>query len=129
MAEKLTEAQEAERATWQYRTIAHLRGNQTIAGCILLAALGRVASNPPTFGLHAVIDADGYVFSDFVDRSRQVREAIPICSAEQLAHKFRDVADELKLDDDDRTALFDEIRKWISKDLRAINNMEGDHNG
>lgn len=126
---RLTEAQEKERATWQYRAIQRLRGNQTITGCILLSALGRVASNPPTMGLHAVIDENGVLHTDFVDKYRVVHEALPICEAAIMAEAFKRVADELQFTDAETIAMFTEVRRWVSKDLRAINNMEGDHDG
>lgn len=124
---KLTELQERERATWQYRAVALLRGNQTLPGCILLAALGLAASNPPTLGLTAVIDEDGFLYSDFVDRERNVHEALRIGAVEDVVNAFRRVIDELHLNDGEVKELFDTIRKWIERDERAINNMAGDH--
>lgn len=122
----LTEAQERERESWQYRAITRLRGNQTLTGMILLSALNRVPSNPPWLGLHAVIDMDGEVWADFVGRDRKLQEAMHICSAQVLAEAFKRVADDCTMTDAETVAMFAEVRKWISKDLRAINNMEGD---
>ncbi len=124
--ERLTPEQEAERATWQYRAISYLRGNQTLTGMILLSALGRVPSNPPWVGMHAIIDEDGEVWTDFVGRDRKLVEAFHVCPSHILAEAFKRVADACKMTDAELDAMFGEVRKWISKDMRAINNIEGD---
>lgn len=122
---KLTAEQEAARASWQYRCIDRLRGNQTLAGCILTAALGRVASNPPTVGMTGWIDKHGRMRSHYVTKARDV---IPDCflgvTATEVSEGFRRLADDLKLEDEDREALFGTIRKWVVKDERATSNME-----
>ncbi len=128
MADKLTPEQEAQRATWQYRAILATRGNQTMMGCVVQAILGRAASNPPRLGLTAVISEDGYVFTNMVDRHGRLHgagpEAVfpPLClgSVAGLVGEFRALADQLKLEDVDREAMFTELRKWITADFRAI---------
>lgn len=127
---KLTPEQEAARASWQYRCIDKLRGNQTLAGCILTAALGRVASNPPTVGMTGWIDKAGRVRSHYVTKARDVLpDAYLGITAQEMAEGYRRLADHLKLNDGERVELFDTIRKWVAKDERAESNLEASHEG
>lgn len=123
MTEKLTDAQAQERQSWQFRCIEATRGNQTRLGTMLLAILGRNAKHPPKFGPGCVISLDGYVFANFVDRQGIVHAAQCVCSVGQMNDGFRLLADSLKLDDADRIALFDEVRKWVYKDERATSTL------
>lgn len=119
MAEKLTEEQERQRATWQYRAVEATRGNQSQLGCILLAVLAKAADNPPKITGSATITSDGYVLANFTGRDGIPRHQAFICDVEDLQRNFSGLADHLKLSDADRVAMFGEVKKWIWKDFRA----------
>lgn len=119
MTEKLTEAQEAERATWIYRAIKATRGNQTSLGCALLSALGRVASNPPTFGITSYITPDGLWITNMIDRHGRQIPVISLGTVEEIVSLLNALADRIEATDEEREALFAEFRKWVSVDYRA----------
>lgn len=113
---KLTERQELERASWQYKAIQATAGNQTRLGTILLAAIGRSAKHPPWFGNSAVITSDSFVMCDFTDKRYTQHSGAFVCSVTELRDNFRGLADHLKLGDKDREAMFAKVREWISHD-------------
>lgn len=107
------------RAGWQFRAEQYTRGNQSLAGAILLGVLKRTPHKPPAIGHKAAVNSDGYVFASYVDGDGKFHKARAVCYVDQLRDTFRDLADKLKLDDADRAAMFAEIKKWIVKDYRA----------
>lgn len=121
---QLTEAQERERLTWQYRAIAATKGQTTRLGTILLAVMGKTLDtglrNPPSYGPSAVITVDGYVISNFVDRRGQMHVGALVGTLEDVLVNFRNLADVLKLDDKDREDMFMQLRMWISHDYRNL---------
>ena len=119
MPEQLTEAQERARATWQYRIIETTRGNQSQLGCVVLAVLGKSASNPPKITGSATIKTDGQVYANFTGSDCVARQGVHICSVEDLQRNFSGLADHLKLSDEERVEMFGEVKKWIWKDERA----------
>lgn len=104
--------------SWQARAIQLTGGNRTMAGAVILAMLGR-ATTRPHFGRQGFIDAQGIVRSSLVARHTGWHPNVPICDKITLRDTFRKIADELKLSDQDRIAMFDELKKWIAKDLSA----------
>lgn len=118
---ELTARQEAERLTWQYRAVQATRGNQTMLGTILLAAIGRNAKNPPWFEPGAEIDADGILMANFVGRDRiDNHQLVPVAKLDAVLTEFNHLADAIKATDDERIAMFEALRKWIAKDHRAL---------
>ena len=117
---ELTEQQEAERKTWQYRAIKATCGTQSRLGAILVAALGRSErlQGRRIVG-RASITSDGYVMVDFVDSHGRYHFKAFICSVEDLTRNLRGLSDMLKLSDAERIEMFDEVRKWIDVDYRA----------
>jgi len=104
--------------TWQYRAIAKTKANQTVIGAVLLAVLGKATSHPPRFGAGAVITPEGMVMALFQDRTLK-KTLAPISPIGEFVDTFRRLADDLKLGDADRIAMFSEVRKWIIKDDRT----------
>lgn len=109
----------AERDSWQYRAVAHTKGNSTALGCLLLAVIGRNAKHPPWFGRSAEITAEGLVVTSFTHRSGRRYEPWVWGSVEELTAAFSRLADELKLNDADRIELFRQVRQWVARDNRA----------
>lgn len=122
---KLTEAQEKERQSWQYRAIEATRGQQSRLGTLLLAVLGKTVDSglkhPPSFGPSGVITPDSFVLSNFIDRNGTAHVGVVVGSLEDVIDNFRNLADVLKLDDAERVELFAELRMWISADNRPKN--------
>lgn len=127
MSAKLTERQEAERASWQYRAVAACRGNSTRLGAILLATLERAANNPPWIGPFATIHVDGRVTADFVTRYGAKFPDHYICKVGELQDWFRKLADEIKATDEERHAMFSALRAWIHHDKRVVTNLFGEN--
>lgn len=120
MPEKITEQQEKERATWQYKAIAATRGNQTQLGCILIAVMQRSAQHGcPRFGQRCIITSDGYVMARFQDRERIMHESALVCHVQELIDNLRGLAEHLDLSREDREAMFGEVRKWVETDHRT----------
>lgn len=125
---KLTPEQERERASWQYRLIDATQGNRSMMGCLVQAVIGRAASNPPTMGMTGLISVDGFVFTNFLDSKRRLHAAAPeavfppLCIGTIIGvrDELRYLADHCQLTDAEREAFFEEFRKWISHDFRAI---------
>jgi len=110
----------APQESWQYRAVEKTGGNQSELGCYILATLGwQHGRKPPRFGSTAWIDKDGIVHSHVQTKEGQVYLNQAMRSIQEITDNFRGLADELKLNDDDREAMFTELRKWIAKDERA----------
>lgn len=118
-----TEKSVAARASWQGQCIVRTRGNQTQLGAVLLAVLNKRVGEPRSFGhAGAIVDGPngGWVLSRFIDRTGHDHGAIRVCSVDDLVGSFSRLADDLKLADADRIALFKAVRDWIATDERAI---------
>lgn len=127
MPEKLTAEQDAQRATWQYRCIQRLRSNETLPGAILLGVLDKsYRVHPPRVGREGEIGPDGTVYAGYQDKSGKLHAQMKFCHIDDLIMAFRRLADELKLDDKDRTALFDAIRRWVARDARIHKTFAGE---
>ena len=112
----------AERKTWQFKVLNHCRENAEwhATGLIVTAMLGRF-KNPPCWHPNGIkIDLQGVVralYKASVDRSWTV--TVMLDSVADLVANFRRLADEIKLSDVERYAMFDELRKWVVEDERA----------
>lgn len=113
-----------EQNSWPYKAVLALRGNQTIAGCILLSVIGKQPKNPPYIDTTATVDEQGMVWVGMRRKPRffgLIGDYGLVCigSIIDVRDEFRRLADHLKLDDAERIELFDELRKWVAVDLRA----------
>lgn len=120
---------EWERSTWQYKAIAATKGNQTRLGMIVLAILGIAPNNPPRLVCPtAVIDENGWIWSWFQmpsDRKGEARHE-PLCKVDKLRDGLNRIADEWQFTDAERIAMFDQARKWIERDERALAEAKAD---
>lgn len=106
--------------SWQSRVVAKTGGNQSELGCFVLAALGwQHGRKPPRFGSTARIDKSGILHSNVQTKDGTVYRDQAMRPVQEVIDNFRGLADELHLNDLDRKALFDELRKWIHKDDRV----------
>lgn len=107
-----------EQNSWPYKAVLALRGNQSIAGCIMLSIIGKTPKNPPYIDTTATVDETGHTW---VGMRRVNGDYGMACIGliTDIRDEFRRLADHLKLDDGERIEMFDELRKWVGIDLRA----------
>ena len=115
---KLTEKQEMERASWQFRAIEATHGPKSKLGAILLAVLERQRRTRPQFVGKATITSDGFVMCSFTDKHGNHHLGAFVCEVDELVRNFSGLADHLKLDDIERLQMFAALRNWIATDYR-----------
>src|SRR5208282_1014922 len=120
------------RKSWQHQAIKFCHGNQSQLGAFIIAMLGR-NRNAPCFlpagrtlfidgvgmdcGLH--ITMDGRVLVIYLPPSGEPRIE-NIWAVKEMVNIFRGLARKLKLKDAEIVEMFDELRKFIYKDDRAV---------
>lgn len=130
----LSLAAQAARASWQYRAIERLRGNQTFLGTILLAALNQAPTNPPRIlsgrvdmplSMRTTIRLNGEIWTVYQERGESLSEAyakglrpLPGVTVNRMVDEFRELAHDLGLTADEKDALFRELRGWVAVDER-----------
>jgi hypothetical protein len=107
--------------SWKAKAIHRTHGNQTLTGCIIEAIIGLAPDNPPRFIYPcAVIGIDGRLYCPFQHPSGRLEALYSPGTVVEVRDDLRRLADELKLSDEERVAMFDEFKKWIERDDRAI---------
>lgn len=110
----------ANRESWQRRAVDKTGGNQTLMGCFVLAILGwQHGRHPPRFGRTATINKEGLIITNMQAKDGQVFPNHQLGQVQTVVDNFRGLADELKLNDEERKQMFDELRKWFFKDERV----------
>ena len=110
---------------WQHRAVRETGGNTTLMGCFVLAILGwQHGRHPPRFGKIARISADGMIFSNMQDSSGRMYRSHCLGPVKTVIDNFRGLADHLKLNDKERSEMFEELRKWFAIDERANQSKE-----
>ncbi len=130
---------------WKLRAIALTKGNKSLMGALVIAMLGRKC-NPPcfapaSFGSDVPADLPQADFSEgewcgvkkgypWIDKQGFVRMVYrsSLTSPWTIGHehvtdfrdRFRRLADMLDLSDADRVAMFDEVKKFLVRDERAV---------
>lgn len=125
------------RETWEARALRHARGKfgAALVGVLFneyaekMPVLLRAAFPGfrdvalPAFTGYATVLATGVVVCDMFDRERVLHHNVPVFDTEQdMIKQFRDLADNLKLDDAERIALTEMVKRWVVADLR-VNHM------
>ena len=103
---------------WRIRAVIATMGNRTRLGTILISVLRKEIGRRPRFGASAIINREGYVLTDFVDRRGTFHANHAICRVGEFRDNFRRLADALKLDDAERKEMMDAIKQWIARDDR-----------
>lgn len=109
---------------WRVRIVRASLGTTT--GLIAMAMLAKRPAVGPAFGPTCEIDTEGRVYtmvralrmdrtSRFVGWSMEM-----IGTIISVRDNMRRLADHCKLSDSDRLAMFEELRKWVKKDARAV---------
>ncbi len=105
---------------WTWRVVRASLGTTT--GLIVMAILAKVPKVGMAVGKTAEIRLDGLVETEVRKNGKWGKTVIGDIVA--VRDNFRRLADHCKLNDADRNALFDELRKWIYKDHRATSTGE-----
>lgn len=88
-------------------------------GPIVRAVLGKQMARGPKLSLSATIAADGMVYAGLKHDEQVISYAHPLGNVKSLRDEFRRLADHCRLNDAERIELFEEVRKWLGKDLRS----------
>lgn len=105
---------------WQWRVLRASLG--TTEGAIVMAILAKTPKNGPAYGKTCDILASGIVITTHRINGKWT-DLRPIGSVLAVRDAIRKLADHCKLSDKEREALFDELRKWIRKDYRAVSTI------
>lgn len=107
--------------SWQGRAKRATGGNTSRLGLILLAVIGQTPADRPMISIKrgAAIMPDGTVVADCMLRFQMEYRATALGTVQEIVGNFRGLADHLKLSDAERLEMFDLLRKWMGKDLRA----------
>lgn len=131
------------RADWQCRLLIGANGgrdeisfpmNERLAVVLVMIAhsyyeavpvLMRVAFanfrklQPPCWSGPATIVHTGQVVCTYIDGAGRETKNVRVYDSEDVLIKdFRDLADDIKFDDDDRKAMFACLKRWVSRDNR-----------
>lgn len=79
---------------------------------------GFVDIDRPIISGYGHIQVDASVVADVIDRNGVMRKMVLYYSEGKLLYDARKVADEVKLDDEDREQMFKVLQKWIVSDAR-----------
>jgi len=104
--------------SWRYRVLRASIGTTT--GAIVMAILGQRSKLGPAFGLNCDINMHGVIITDVRGPDGKWNWRRAIGTVEAVRDNIRRLADHCKLNDEDRTAMFEELRKWVRKDERAL---------
>lgn len=107
------------RRDWRLKLIEATRGNQSMLGCIVLAAIGKEPANPPYFRGKATISAVGEVFCDFVSKDRIYNTAAHVSGDEELVRNCVGLTVHCDLDDFERVEFLAKVNDWIGADERS----------
>ena len=124
------------REMWQARVLAGSKGKLHHVVLVALAkaypsalqtllrALGAVDISRPFFCGYASIAPSGRLICDMIDTDGSKRKVAVYRDENEFIYEMRKLADELKLVDSDRTAFFEVLQKWVTRDERI--NVHGD---
>lgn len=110
------------RRNWKSQSISYaykLRESASGIGAIVLAFCHATPRPFPCFIDKAAIDYEGLVWTYMLRADRSVEKDVCLGHIDTMTENLRRFADALKLDDEDRKALFAEFRLWFAKDARA----------
>jgi hypothetical protein len=109
-----------ESRSWRWRVIRASMG--TTPGAIVMAMFAKVPQNGPAYGQTCDILPNGIVITPHRVAGKWTEQR-PIGSLIAVRDSMRRLADHCKLPDKERDALFEELRKWVRKDYRAVSGV------
>lgn len=110
----------APRRDWRLKLIEATRGNQSLMGCLVLAAIGKEPSNPPFFRGKARITNQNEVLCDFVGKDRIYHSMARISDDEDLVQNLVRLTVHCDLTDDERVEFLARVNAWIEHDDREM---------
>lgn len=109
--------------TWRYRVLLASFPADPM-GVIVRAVLGRNLATGAAMSLSAKIDIRGQIICRLRQPNGIVQRYFRVGHVNAIRDEFRRLADHCKLDDDEREALFEELKKWAGKDERAMAGLD-----
>jgi hypothetical protein len=121
------------RDTWQARLLAKAEGKE-FAVALAIIALEWPTAVPmllrtvfpgftditrPFLTGYASVQIDGSLYCAVIERDYSWNYIRLYNTEIEMTAAFRIIADNLKLDDADRTMMFDILRKWVTSDMRV----------
>lgn len=103
---------------WTWRCVLASYPTRSM-GPIVRAVLGKQMARGPKLSLQATVASDGMVYAGLKHDEQVLSYAHPLGQVKSLRDEFRRLADHCRLNDADRLELFDQLRKWLGKDLRS----------
>lgn len=126
------------RDTWQARTLTYATGR---CGAVLLSVLahnfdecmevlltvcfpGFKSIDAPFLSSAGRVQKNGAITADVIEKTGSItKQAVLYRNETELRDEFRRLADELKLNDDDRKGLFAAVQNWLVCDYRLDPSM------
>lgn len=108
----------AARADWRFKLIEATQGNQSLLGCVVLAALGKAPDNPPYLRGKARIMDTGDVLCDFVEKDGAYRYGARISDDEDLVRNLVTLTVHCGLAEGERVEFLARVNNWIAEDHR-----------
>lgn len=112
------------RRDWRLKLIESTHGNQTMLGCIVLAAIGKEPENPPYFRGKAIIANNGDVYCDFVAKDGAYHAKARIGDDEDFTRNLIMLTVHADLNDEERVEFLARVNNWIEKDERDPNRIK-----
>ena len=106
------------RRDYRLKLIEATQGNQSILGCIVLAAIKKQPDNPPYFAGRARILSNGDVMCDFRDRDKIYRVGAYIGTDEELVKNVMGLCRHCDLTNSERIEFMAKVNHWIEHDYR-----------
>jgi len=106
------------RRDWRLKLIEATRGNQSLLGCIVLAAINKEPDNPPYFRGKAIIANNGDVYCDFVDRNGVYLAKAWIGDDEDFTRNLVMLTVHADLNAEERVEFLALVNNWIATDER-----------
>lgn len=107
------------RRDWRLKLIEATCGNQSMLGCIVLAAIGKEPENPPYFRGKATIAESGDIFCDFVERDRVYHVGARVGDDEDFVRNLVGLTVNCELNDEERVEFLARVNNWIGEDHRS----------
>lgn len=103
--------------TWKKNAIAATRGTQL--GAIIACALGVEVPHPCFVG-KATLTSDNFIICNFIDKDGESHMGAFVGSSSDLVRNARGLAEHLKLNDEEKKALFAALHGWAAvRDLEV----------
>lgn len=103
---------------WTYKVLLASFPTRSM-GPMVRAVLGKQMARGPKLSLSATIASDGMVYAGLKHDETIISFAHPLGTVTAIRDEFRRLADHCRLNDAERLELFEQLRKWMGKDLRS----------